>query len=110
MKLFKKMMGLLLAVSMVLSSFGTISAQAAVLEDGGNELIKAAYAESWVEKDCNPMNLLDGDSSTQWHTLYQGMNEESEYNHIPEDAYGNESINNSNPMAKYNNLYLDFGS
>ena len=105
MKLFKKMMGLLLAVAMVISSFGTISAQA-VSEDGGNELIKSAYAESWVELDCNPMNLLDGNASTQWHTLYAGMNPESETNHIPEDANGNESINNSNPMAKYNNLYL----
>ena len=77
-------------------------------DDTPKPITMKAYAESWQTTSGTssvPSNVVDGDPTTQWHTMYSGT--ETENNHIPEDANGNETISGTiSSMAKYNNLYL----
>lgn len=80
---------------------------AAVWGDSSSEpetkVTLSAYAESW-QTGSEPKYVVDGDASTQWHSMYSGT--ETADNHIPQDANGNSAIDNDNPLARYNNLYL----
>lgn len=77
--------------------------------DSGLETISkdrlSGYAESWQVGGGEAANALDGDTTTNWHSMYSGT--ETDENHIPEDATGKETIVDGGvPLAKYNNYYI----
>ena len=99
----KKLWAIILLVAMLLGNLPIIAAADGYAYLSSEQLTLTAYAESW-QGDSVASNVVDNNTETQWHSKYNGA--ETNDNHIPEDANGNDSLGNDTPMAKYNNLYL----